>query len=109
MEYDDSPMISPVASLVSSRTESPEFPAESPPNSLPTQPQGLHSAISKLPKPKWLWKSARSVFPFIGRRKLDRNTAMDGDVMDGDAVDGDAVDGDAVGSDFMVGDVRIAT
>jgi len=50
------------------------------------------NSISKFPKPKWLWKSARNVFPFLGRHKLDRNTAVGGDV----------------GSDFMSGDVRIA-
>ena len=79
MEYDDSPTVSPVVSLVSSRTESPEFPAESPPQ------QSSRGAIFRLPKLKWSWKSAR-IFPFKGRQ----------------------IGGDAMDSDFMGGDVRIA-
>ena len=100
MEYNDSsPAISPAASLVSCRTESPEFPAEFPPNPLPIQPhQNSRDAISKLPKPKQLWKSAFTLFTFKGRQKPDRSNFMDGGAMDDDSVD----------KDFMGGDVRIA-
>ena len=83
-----------------------ETPAESPSKFLATSPiklQSLRRATFEYLKPNWLWKSARSVFPFIRRQKLDCNSTMDSD-----DVDGDAVGGDAVSSDFMGGGVRIA-
>jgi hypothetical protein len=102
--YDDSPTVSPVASLVSSRTESPESLMESsaapPPNSLsPKQShQSSRSATVRFPKPKWLWKLAHRIDAVRGRQKLDpNNTARHGDALDGDALDGDVmVDSDGL-------------
>ena len=72
--------------MVSCSTESPaDSPADSPSNSLPTYPKqhrSLRGTAFKLPKPKWLWKSAHRIIPSIGRQKLDYN-AMDGDSMGG--------------------------
>jgi hypothetical protein len=94
--YDDSPTVSPVASLVSSRAESLESlesliesSATPPPNSLsPKQShQSSRSATDKFPKPKWLWKLAHCINAVKGRQKLDlNNTARHGDALDGDVI-----------------------
>ena len=87
---DDSLIASPVASLVSSRTESPAeslvgTPAVSPPNSLPTPPKQPHRGTTlKILKPKRLWKSVHGIIPFRGQQKLDPDTAMDVDAVDRD-------------------------
>jgi hypothetical protein len=90
LEYDnDSPMVSPVASLrdspVSYRATSPEetlveTPTASPPNPLPAAPKHSHGSTFKLPK--WLLKSVHHIIPSRRRNKLDdpNDTAMGGDV-----------------------------